>query len=135
LRHDIYAVPAQEELAKLFPFTNISPSTAFRTTMVQKHAATLSTLPMERKKEITAVKIIFILTEKENGSSFRTLIQSTSSGETLLIGRVRFVQSSQRNVYKLIDDGSMIQLEHVWMYVSCCRRFAVVIAMDGRCIT
>jgi hypothetical protein len=29
---------------------------------------------LERKKEITAVKIIFILTEKENGSSFRALI-------------------------------------------------------------
>jgi hypothetical protein len=29
---------------------------------------------LERKKEITAVKIIFILKEKENGSSFCALI-------------------------------------------------------------
>jgi hypothetical protein len=55
---------------------------------------------LERKKEITAVKIIFILTEKENGSSFRALIQSTSSGTTLL--------KIQWDIYRVAKECSLV---------------------------
>ena len=75
---------------------------------------------LERKKEITAVKIIFYSDRKRKSFELSYPYPEHIIRSDIVEDRLRYVQSSQRTVHWLIDDGTIIQLEPVWMSGCCC---------------